>query len=649
MFDSNFIAILEAIPESMVVADQNGKVVLANTLTEKLFNYTKIELLDLYIEDFMPTHLREPHRLHRKKYLQNPFIKPMSVGAITLNINGVKKNLEEFPIDISLSPVEIDGTLFILVGMRDLTERKIYEEDLKEKTESIAKQAALIHFTQQQTQEREEFVDHVCHEIRNPLQGIIGGTELLQESLLSLQEIYGTEHPELFERFIMALDIVRKSSKQQKIIVDDVLTISKLENNKLTLNEQCFELISLVQDVIKMFTIQITNKHLTLILDIPQQPIWIKTDPNQLSQVIINLISNAIKFTQDGSITCKIIVDAAFGTTEDIIVNFVIQDTGIGMSREELSKLFQRFSQANHTTSSTYGGSGLGLVISKKVVELMHGEMQVESQKSQGTKFCFFIKGKCVTEEELRIISTSKLLTCQSTTQIPKLHNKQILIVEDNKINITILIEMLKKTDCIYLIATTGLDALSLFDQHRFDLIFMDLELPDMHGTEITEQIREKELLLHYHTPIICMSGHTRQTIRERALNHGMDDYLSKPFVQKQVFALLLKHIHDKEHHSKMVRSSNSDDLIKHEQQQSSSKPLTFTPSFAAFHSSDFLFTPRNSPKHHQPPKPVSAEKNPIASKLKQTSISVLPATTTETKTTEPKRTFLHNKKCIIS
>ena len=565
LFGNDFFAILEALTDATLVADQYGKIIVTNTLTEKLFDYSKAELLDLYIEDFMPVRFREQHKLHIPRFLQEPIAQPMNFGITKHDCYGMKKNREEFVIDLSLSSIKLHDKLFILIGIKDLTKYKAHERKLEEQTAELAKQSTLAIIRKEQNQAMQTFLGTMCHEVRTPLHGIFGGMFLLKESLKELEKLYLHNNPELFVTINEQLDIINQSSVQQKIIVDDVLTLDKLENNKLTLNEKCFELIQTIKNTLRMFKTQIELKHLAFILDIPQHKVWIKTDPNQLSVVIVNLMSNAIKFTHEGSIT--FIATATLYSQQNVVVDFTIKDTGIGMSPEELSKLFERFTQANHHITSQYGGSGLGLAISKKIVELMEGSIQVESQKSieeHGTKFSFYIKCKSSTaEEQCEIIDQTILSDNLEIVPIPKLSGKKILIVEDNQINITILAGMLKKTDCICISVDNGQKALEKFSKHHFDLIFMDLNIPIMNGMEVTIKIREQEL--HYHTPIICISANANQNTKVNALESGMDYYLTKPFIQNDLFMLISKCIQD-QHPLSIIPSSSSLELYKLEQ-----------------------------------------------------------------------------------
>jgi len=641
LFDNDFPALLEALTEAMLVADQYGKIVLANTLAEKLFNYTKAELLDLYIEDFMPVRFREQHISYRTNFLQKPFARPMNFEVAKQNFHGIKKNREEFVIDISLSPIKTHEKSFILIGIRDLTEHRVYEKKLEEQIAESAKQSTLAIARKEQNQAMQKFIDTICHEVRTPLHGIFGGMFLLKESLKELEGLYSADQPELFTTIREQLDIINQSMLQQKIIVDDVLTMDKLENNKLTLNEICFELTQTIKNALKMFATQIELKHLTLILNIPQHNVWIKTDPNQLSVVIVNLMSNAIKFTHDGSIT--FVATTTSYNQQYFVVDFMIKDTGIGMSTEELSKLFECFTQANHHIGSQYGGSGLGLAISKKIVELMNGSIHVKSRngnEEHGTEFSFSIKCKSLTaEEQLKIVDQNISSDSLNVVQTPRLSGKKILIVEDNPINTTILVGMLKKTGCICRSVDNGQKALEEFIKHNFSLIFMDLNIPIINGTDVTIKIRSQET--HNHIPIICISANANPSTKIMALESGMDYYLTKPFIQNDLFRLISKCI-ENQHPLSIIPSSSSLELHKLELHPPSPSCTTHFTScrssprskLSKIDSMEFTTTPN-----------TSKTESPLSSRKKRV---FLQEQEEESKQVQPKTKHTY-KKCIIS
>jgi CheY-like chemotaxis protein len=412
---------------------------------------------------------------------------------------------------------------------------------------------ASIYKTEQLNNQLEEFIDYFSHEIRNPLNGMCGGIFALNDLFRSLKSIYIENQlstiipPSLLQQMEENIAIINQCTEQQKIIVNNILTLSKLENNTMELNPSVFELKETITNTIKIFIPQIKQKNLQLILELPNNPLWLKADPYQLSQIIANLISNAIKFTDCGNIKFTAAIEPTFELfSEKVTINFVVQDTGIGISASKINNLFPQFIPVQNRTGTEYNGSGLGLSISKKIIELMGGTIQIDSEIDQGTKCSFHIKCNNLNEQELLEAIKVKHLQDNNSNippQIPKLKGKRILIVEDNEINTIILIGHLKQTGCFYNTAPNGISALEQYHQNRFDLILMDIEIPIINGLKVTKQIREKELLLDYHTPIIGISSYTSQAKINQALQSGMDDYLPKPYSPKDLFKLIREYI----------------------------------------------------------------------------------------------------------
>ena len=550
-FENIYMPILEALTDPFIIIEfaLPSKIVLSNKLAEQLFLYDKAELkmrntLDLFSDSSVHKYLK-----NRELYEQDPNITPLRFKGVNHDYYGKKKNGEEFPLDRSISPIMVNGEMYVLVGCRDLTELKKYEKDLQDITAELSSQQDIVECEKQNIQYQEDFVDTLCHELRNPLNGLYHGIQMLQDAVRLMQQgaINTLEQNKLLADMLNTIDMVNKCIQQQQVIVDSVLTFSKLENSKIQLNIVAFDLTEVINNVAEMFLVQIEHKKIELKFEIAKESLWLKGDPTQLSQVLINLISNAIKFTEYGSIVVSFTIDMdhVLQETDNIIVNFIIKDTGVGMLPDELNNIFKRFGQANVSTGKDYGGSGLGLVISKKIIELMGGTIRVESRKWEGTTFCFSIHCKYLTDQEqLEAIRKKNLQSCLSKIIIPQLNGKKVLIVEDNIINMKVLCNLLEPTKCVFHKAFDGESALEQFAEHRFDIIFMDIGLPKMTGLEVTRKIREKELLLGYRTPIICLSGFARKDTRRQALHqNGMDEYLTKPYEKHKIFEMISKYI----------------------------------------------------------------------------------------------------------
>eukprot|EP01103_Thecamoeba_quadrilineata_P021416 TRINITY_DN9842_c0_g1_i1.p1 TRINITY_DN9842_c0_g1~~TRINITY_DN9842_c0_g1_i1.p1 ORF type:complete len:371 (-),score=76.13 TRINITY_DN9842_c0_g1_i1:52-1164(-) len=363
--------------------------------------------------------------------------------------------------------------------------------------------------------------------------------------------------------------MIGQCAEQQKTIVDDVLSLSKLENNRRELNPEPFEIDRVIENLMHMFRPQIEKKGLscTLSIEIPKERRWLKGDSTCLSQILINLLSNAIKFTHKGEITLVVSGEEIINT-DQVKLTVTVSDTGIGMLPEEVNGLFDRFAQANRRTASEYGGSGLGLAISQKLVALMGGSIQINSKKWAGTQFCFSVVCTVLTPVERKDVESElpspsrhrKRYSSNGSGSIDSavlqkgLTGTKILIAEDNRVNQTILLHFLEQSGCICELANNGLEAWEKYNETSYDFVFMDLEMPVMNGFEATQKIRELERSRSSisRVPIVALSGYTRKELVEEALSSGADDFVTKPYKKEQLFRILFEYMRlDTARHSK--------------------------------------------------------------------------------------------------
>jgi len=323
-----------------------------------------------------------------------------------------------------------------------------------------------------------------------------------------------------------AILTLSECAKHQKAIVDNVLDLSKIEVHKVELNTVAFDPKHTINTVIQMFKPQLQEKGLTINFVPQEEDIIVKGDPGRLSQVIINLISNAVKYTYKGGIIIglKVLGDNNNRTT----IYVEVMDTGLGMTIEEQSKIFQRFSQANQFLRSKYGGFGLGLVISKSLVELMGGKIWVDSEIGKGSKFAFTFICDNLLPSEIQQLEQAKKTVAPALVKTQKLH---ILVVEDNLVNQKIILRYMHQMGYTCQTAEDGIIATEKFQTYNFDVILMDIEMPRMSGLEATHLIRERERQLGLvPTPIIGLSGNARKEHADEAIKVGMNDYVTKPY-----------------------------------------------------------------------------------------------------------------------
>ncbi|HSX20245.1 MAG TPA: ATP-binding protein [Gammaproteobacteria bacterium] len=629
-------AVLNTIVDAIITTDDKGYIQDVNPAAERMFGYTEDELIGKRVTMLTP---------------DDATVLNKNIDNKIKELTGIRKNGERFPLELGLSSAIFEDHIFFVGIVRDISDRKLadaamanYARDMQDMNQALS---AAKHEAEAATRIKSEFIASISHEIRTPMNGIIGMTELIMDSDLNeTQEHYATT--------------IMHCTESLLAIINDVLDLSKIEAGKLTLEAIPFNLRELCEEVVEMLSINCFEKGIEIYIDYQNDADNnVIGDPTRIRQIILNLLTNAIKFTEKGSVMLKV---SGFQRVDHrVSYKISVEDTGIGIEESAKPLIFAKFTQADTSITRKFGGTGLGLTICKQLAEKMHGHIGFDSVYGHGSTFWFTVElpstaQEAVDAQDLKIIAKAKVLIllsnpieskilsemltsfnmqplivdklpenmsdykiafidyefradttsttlckdCQCILVYPlplvinrdqlskqgfngfvskpfrkqiifrvllsliagkqiidnakqlqqsaidsrlqMLAGKSVLVIEDNKVNAEICKTMLEKYKLKVDIASNGIEAINMFFDHPYNLVFMDVQMPSMSGYEATQHFRETEVKLQRsRVPIIALTANVAADSKEKCLAADMDDFLVKPFRKDDLAKLLEK------------------------------------------------------------------------------------------------------------
>lgn len=498
-----FQGIVEASPNPIIVVTEDGNINLINLATERLFGYSRSELIGQSIEKLVPERYREVHVKLRNNYFANPKSRPM---ASDRELVALRKDTSEVSVEIGLSPIKLVHANAVLACVYDVTLRKQAEQTLID-----AKDAA-----EEANRAKSDFLANMSHEIRTPMNAVIGMTELVLDSELTQPQ---REY----------LAIVLESAESLLTIINEILDFSKIEAGKLELEHRNFDLREEIGDTLKALGYRAHAKGLELAWHVAATvPNYLRGDSVRLRQILINLINNSIKFTQEGEVVVR--VEQKEKLNSHVVLQFSVSDTGIGIPLEQQAKIFSAFEQADSSTTRQFGGTGLGLAIVSQLALAMGGTAWLESREGEGATFHFTIK------LELGIGEPRERIYLDDLSKI------KAVVVDDNATNRRILVDMLSNWGIDVVALEGGPQALklvdSLADDSALPLLVLDVNMPEMDGFTLAERIRATSKMDE--AAIIMLTSGGRKGDVSRCEELGIDAHLMKPVKQSELLEAVL-------------------------------------------------------------------------------------------------------------
>lgn len=505
-----FQTVLETVADGIILLDSHSRIMLINEEVRRIWGYSKEALI------------REDFQMLFKEGMFDLSIWTGDVDSMyreimgqSIELTGVRRDGTTFPVEIHVSRMEFNMEVYYTVALSDITERRRRLKELE----------AARNLAVESTKAKEQFLAHISHEIRTPMNAVLGFTHLLLELNPSEEQV----------QFLKA---IKYSTDNLLVIINDILDFSKIEANKLEFFIDDFSILESVNHVIESVRYSAEEKGIKVAASVEDDvPFWVKGDQVRFGQILLNLVSNSVKFTEKGEV--KVCVEVLAKDEEEIRLKFRVSDTGIGIPKQYLSKIFDSFEQVKNRDRRAKMGTGLGLAIVKSLVEKQGGEIYVTSTEGVGSEFTVKMPFKISKRDDL--ILGSDLI--EETTHTRKdLTGLKVLVVEDNEMNQLVATNILKLWGCAYKVAPNGKQAIELFKNEDFDIILMDLSMPVMNGFETSEAIRLDFPFPKKDIPILAFTASAMIESKDRVFSSGMNDYISKPVkpveLQKKIFTL---------------------------------------------------------------------------------------------------------------
>jgi len=493
--EKNFRAVFEGSSIPILVESlATHRIIDANHSAEQLHGYSQDELIGLSIFDTIPPTYLKKSQINYIKYVNN------EIDALESYV--YTKNKESIPVGVFITEITYKNERCNLLFLQDIT--------LQRKAEQKLMEAKII--AEQNAQFKSMFLANMSHEIRTPMNAVIGFTDLLKETTLSsAQEEY--------------VQIINDAGENLLVIINDILDISKIQAGKMELRPEPVQISQIIRQTKRLYLNKAAEKGIELIELIDQHiPSWINFDGSRLGQVINNLVSNAIKFTNQGSVTIQ--ASLVHASDDNCSIEIMVKDTGIGIPENKIESIFQDFGQVDSSTQRKQAGTGLGLAIVEQLASLMGSTISVQSKINEGSVFKFTIDAPLSVPP----------LNIENHTFSKTLENMQVLLCEDNEVNIKLAVKVLESISIHPTIARDGQSAVEAVKNSTFDVVLMDIQMPIMDGITATQQIRSFS-----NVPILAMSAHVLSAERNKCFEAGMNGFISKPFKKVDVINELQK------------------------------------------------------------------------------------------------------------